>query len=593
MDTLLEFQWDEVALADERPHIVRTMYRNIDAQGVPHCPFKLRGCNGFRYNLPFFDKFANNVLPGLTYQGIISEGPVLDISRQVPQGGLDVLDAKVLWLFPSGVLRTFSARDLRASVVDTLDEPETATSYHDVGESFGYEYLGGGCDVTELLENPGSIANRRWVGYNWALPRNAVSGCWWLTNPSGSPEEEAKFLCKSVAVLRAGLKQQRVATLDKLRDEFDRRQVANKETMCLLADNPAWAASATQLQRDNLGAPSAFSIDAVRSWAQNAAASHKEDIAESSCAERADSVHIEDMEVAWDEAHRLLEQLVSEHVDDVHRERFLSTPTGLYRAMLQALSARGPCEVSFDCWQRQQMRAAHRARDEGDAASANPTTVASAIQGGEPGPDGFAEPGKRLSKGYAIATAHAETVLLDRTRALLDRHYDDIFHARWLQGQEEKRIRKSEQEGGDDEKDKRATADETEMRRPKRRGAHRVDPKVLEAQTTRRYETFELPLEVIAILQTPQDENKWDNLEQLRTWLLLAADGVEKVDLDDVENKALDDSSMVQQGVRILTEDIVLSNIFFPAGSRVLLPDDDVAALHGVRLQLPLGVRFL
>ena len=41
--------------------------------------------------------------------------------------------------------------------MDTLDEPETATSYHDVGESFGYEYLGGRCDVTELLEILGGL----------------------------------------------------------------------------------------------------------------------------------------------------------------------------------------------------------------------------------------------------------------------------------------------------------------------------------------------------------------------------------------------------------------------------------------------------
>ena len=50
-----------------------------------------------------------------------------------------------------------------------------------------------------------------------------------------------------------------------------------------------------------------------------------------------------------------------------------------------------------------------------------------------PNPDGFVSGGERLPKGYAVATAHAEAVLLDRVRAQLENHYDQVFTDEWLQ----------------------------------------------------------------------------------------------------------------------------------------------------------------
>ena len=46
-------------------------------------------------------------------------------------------------------------------------------------------------------------------------------------------------------------------------------------------------------------------------------------------------------------------------------------------------------------------------------------------------PDGYVARSERLPTGHAIATAHAEAVLLDRVRELLDRHYDEVFVAEW------------------------------------------------------------------------------------------------------------------------------------------------------------------
>ncbi len=46
---------------------------------------------------------------------------------------------------------------------------------------------------------------------------------------------------------------------------------------------------------------------------------------------------------------------------------------------------------------------------------------------------------------------------------------------------------------------------EDNLRAPRRRGAHRVDPKVLEARLAQRYETFALPVAFTAVFRYPED----------------------------------------------------------------------------------------
>ena len=85
---------------------------------MPRCPLRLPQGAGFRYGLDFLDAFAENVRLGLTYAGIIYEGPVLQMARDVPQGGLDVLDTKLNWLLPRGVLKCISPRELQRATAD-------------------------------------------------------------------------------------------------------------------------------------------------------------------------------------------------------------------------------------------------------------------------------------------------------------------------------------------------------------------------------------------------------------------------------------------------------------------------------------------
>ena len=63
------------------------------------------------------------------------------------------------WLLPSGVLRCLSPRELQRATAADFGDAESAETYRDVAAAFGYEYLGGRCEVTELLATPGTLAS--------------------------------------------------------------------------------------------------------------------------------------------------------------------------------------------------------------------------------------------------------------------------------------------------------------------------------------------------------------------------------------------------------------------------------------------------
>jgi len=144
--------WENVTNSAGKPHAVGITYNNLVDHGraVPCEPFLLPWQAGFRYDLAFMDAFADSVCSGLTYAGIIYDGPVLEYTRDVPQGGVDVIDTKVYWLFPSGVLRCLTMRELRLLSATEFTEEETVDAYHAVAEALGYRYLGGRCDMTGL-----------------------------------------------------------------------------------------------------------------------------------------------------------------------------------------------------------------------------------------------------------------------------------------------------------------------------------------------------------------------------------------------------------------------------------------------------------
>ena len=287
------------------------------------------------------------------------------------------------------------------------------------------------------------------------------------------------------------------------------------------------------------------------------------------------------MRLAWDEMVRIVQDLLSEEPEDMHRERFQATPYGLFSEMFRAMLARTGADAAAEDWRRSTLRQAARKKHEGEAnldSEDDKEATSAAGPSDAPNPDGFGPVCQRLPKGHAVATAHAEAVLLDRTRALLDLHYDAVFLAAW----EAKAACELQQaEGGAD-----ANEDPEIRQVPRRRGAHRVDRKVLEARLAQRYEAFSLPGNFTSLFQNPAYETDWSKLELLRQIVVDAADGVVEACVVEVEElQTLQDS--VSEGLEpVLTSSIVLGGTFLPTGCRLLNGVAHTALPLTVRLQL-------
>ena len=173
-----------------------------------------------------------------------------------------------------------------------------------------------------------------------------------------------------------------------------------------------------------------------------------------------------------------------------------------------------------------------------------------------PDPDGYMSKCKRLPKGHAIATVHAEIVLLDRVKALLDEHYDKVFQEEWQ--------RKSLLGQGAEDED----APEPKVR--KRRASHRVDLRVLEAKAACRYEAFSLPSAVKAILSRPSDETVWSNLDRVAKIVLDKADGLSTIVLSDEASLVAFRDAGGADTASMLTIDVEMDGVFLEKGMRVI-----------------------
>ena len=160
---------------------------------------------------------------------------------------------------------------------------------------------------------------------------------------------------------------------------------------------------------------------------------------------------------------------------------------------------------------------ANEEQDETNEEADGMADAVEATEAAEPNPDGFLHTCIRLPRGHDVALAHAEIVLLDRTLSLFDAHYDEVLLASEQRANRDPQrhdVIASPTTGLDgsqaDPLNHVATAsptacldglqvqqileaEETSTRPRRRRGAFHLDPKVLEAKVSKRYEVFQLP----------------------------------------------------------------------------------------------------
>ena len=185
-----------------------------------------------------------------------------------------------------------------------------------------------------------------------------------------------------------------------------------------MAKNQEWLDSASDAQRNLLQDPSAAGIQELRNWASIAKQSRE---VQSEPSE--ESPDIAFVHLCWEEILGQLQMLRSEDAEEIYSEAFSSTPYGMYNEMVQLVRLRGPSssyardvaikEMTDLNVRKARMRAEAQPVDE-EASTVETGAPAEEDIGNVPNPDGFVPASERLPKGFTVATAHAEAVLLER-----------------------------------------------------------------------------------------------------------------------------------------------------------------------------------
>ena len=117
----------------------------------------------------------------------------------------------------------------------------------------------------------GTVQDKQFGKLDWRSPDSSLHACWWITNAHSAPQEPARLLVKSLAVLRAELHRTRVATLSSVSAEIQRRAVHNSRVRTILESNPQWRAAAGPVQRRLLtGTMSTGANEYLHTWSQEA-----------------------------------------------------------------------------------------------------------------------------------------------------------------------------------------------------------------------------------------------------------------------------------------------------------------------------------
>ena len=85
---------------------------------------------------------------------------------------------------------------------------------------------------------PGALRDHFWEKYSWTKPVDETATCWWVANAAEVDKTQiVKLKCRSVACLRLELQTVRVATVSKLKKEWERRESDNETAVQRIRQN--------------------------------------------------------------------------------------------------------------------------------------------------------------------------------------------------------------------------------------------------------------------------------------------------------------------------------------------------------------------
>ena len=99
-------------------------------------------------------------------------------------------------------------------------------AYKAIGREFNFDVLGVApeIEITEFRNDPGTLADKRWLQMQWQMPQAEIEACWWLANPNDDPSKPPTLLCRSLLCMQLELNQSRCASSAKLRQTYERRR---------------------------------------------------------------------------------------------------------------------------------------------------------------------------------------------------------------------------------------------------------------------------------------------------------------------------------------------------------------------------------
>ena len=133
------------------------------------------------------------------------------------------------WVLPDGRCISWSVRKLASAREDELVDVSAETcivAYELVAKELGYFSLGkaADADVAAHRAEPGAIKDKAWKRFQWNIPENEVSPCWWIANfAKGDQSAEAKLICRSLTCCRLEIQRSASATAWHLSKAWQRR----------------------------------------------------------------------------------------------------------------------------------------------------------------------------------------------------------------------------------------------------------------------------------------------------------------------------------------------------------------------------------
>ena len=114
-------------------------------------------------------------------------------------------------------------------------------------------------------ESPGTLEEKLWKRCKWEFPpADETQSCWWIMNMEEADQtQDGRMICRSLACLRMELCSTRLASSQKLRQEWDKRLENNAEAVDRLQENRELWLRAGGPDPEQLASPTAPHMEEV------------------------------------------------------------------------------------------------------------------------------------------------------------------------------------------------------------------------------------------------------------------------------------------------------------------------------------------